>query len=607
MTQTAIPAKPSARASVAAFLARPGTFEAIVFIAAVVAFLATTGFQFVYDDRAQVLNNPEITSWHRVFSYFGSDVWASFDPTRPQNYYRPLFFVWFRLNYLFFKLQPAGWHFAAVLLHATASLLAFRFAARLTGDRVTAAVAALLFAVHPVHIESVAWISGTTDPLMAIFLLSAMLCFLSWLQQGSTAKLLATFVLYALALLCKEPAIMLLPFLAVLAWFYPLDGVFPADGRKPSRTVALRNGVLPLAVLTFGYLALRAHLLSGAAHNVNQLSLASVIYTLPTVALFYLRQSLVPVGLSFAYEMPAQLSATWQFFWMPLLVLVLVKAVFLYWYFRSPRQRIPILMGGMIFGLWIIPELNLRWLPAEELVHDRYLYLPVLGVCLLAAILLRQWSDRATQPEAAAASNAAPSPATQLGAPQLATAGVLTVLLLAATISQQLDCATDLLLWTRAVHVAPHSEIALCNLGTVLFERGEMAEGFHIFEKELQINPSSQIANYNIGYALYNQHDFAAAEPFVQRALAIAPNKPESSRLLGSIELRLGHLDLAEQLMRQAVAIAPRGEGFHNALAVVLLERGDRLGAERELLQELQLFPDSQTARQALTQIRSGR
>jgi hypothetical protein len=339
MTQTAIPAKPSARASLAAFLARPGTFEAIVFIAAVVAFLATTGFQFVYDDRAQVLNNPEITSWHRVFSYFGSDVWASFDPTRPQNYYRPLFFVWFRLNYLFFKLQPAGWHFAAVLLHATASLLAFRFAARLTGDRVTAAVAALLFAVHPVHIESVAWISGTTDPLMAIFLLSAMLCFLSWLQQGSTAKLLATFVLYALALLCKEPAIMLLPFLAVLAGFYPLDGVFPADGRKPSRTVALRNGVLPLAVLTFGYLALRAHLLSGAAHNVNQLSLASVIYTLPTVALFYLRQSLVPVGLSFAYEMPAQLSATWQFFWMPLLVLVLVKAVFLYWYFSVNACR----------------------------------------------------------------------------------------------------------------------------------------------------------------------------------------------------------------------------------------------------------------------------
>jgi tetratricopeptide (TPR) repeat protein len=604
MTQTAIPAKPSARASLAALLARPGCLEAIIFFVAIVAFLATTGFQFVYDDRAQVLNNPEITSWHRVISYFGSDVWASFDPTRPQNYYRPLFFVWFRLNYLFFKLQPAGWHIAAVLLHATASLLAFRFAARLTGDRFTAAIAALLFAVHPVHIESVAWISGTTDPLMAIFLLSAVLCFLDWLQQGSTTKLVATAALYALALLCKEPAIMLLPFLAVLAWFYPIDGFHPADGRKLSRAVALRNGVLPLAVLTVAYLALRAHLLSGAAHNVNQLSLASVIYTLPAVALFYLRQSLVPVGLSFAYEMPPQLSATWQFFWMPLLVLVLVKVLFLYWYYRSPRYRLPILMGGMIFGLWIIPELNLRWLPAEELVHDRYLYLPILGACLLTAILLRQWSDRAPQPESSEAQ--APATSASFGAPQLATAAVLIVLLLAATISQQLDCASDLLLWTRAVRISPHSEIALCNLGTILFERGEMAEGFQIFQKELQINPSSQVANYNIGYALYNQHDFAAAEPFVQRALAVAPQKPESSRLLGSIELHLGRLDLAEQLMRQAVSIAPRGEGFHNALAVVLLERGDRAGAERELLQELQLFPDSQTARQALAQIRSG-
>lgn len=599
MTQTATTAKPSERASLGAFLARPGYLEAIVFFAAIVAFLATTGFQFVYDDRAQVLNNPEITSWHRVLSYFGSDVWASYDPTRPQNYYRPLFFVWFRLNYLFFKLQPAGWHVAAVLLHATASLLAFRFAARLIGDRFTAAIAALFFAVHPVHIESVAWISGTTDPLMAIFLLSAMLCFLGWLQQGSTANLLATFVLYALALICKEPAIMLLPFLAVLAWFYP------EQGRKLSRAAAFRNGVLPLAVLTVAYLALRAHLLSGAAHSVNQLSLASIIYTLPAVALFYLRQSLVPVGLSFAYEMPTQFAATWQFFWMPLLVLVLMKALFLYWYYRSPRQRMPILVGGMIFGLWIIPELNLRWLPAEELVHDRYLYLPILGVCLLTAILLRQWSER-SQPEITDAQESAPSPSVPFGTPQLATAGVLIVLLLAATFSQQLDCASDLLLWTRAVRIAPHSEIALCNLGTVLFERGEMAEGFHVFEKELQINPSSQVANYNMGYALYNQHDFAAAEPFVQRALAVAPGKPESSRLLGSIELRLGRIDLAEQLMRQAVAIAPRGEGFHNALAVVLLERGDRAGAERELLQELQLFPDSKTALQALAQIRSG-
>ena len=599
MTQTpAAPASsPSQSSRIATLLAQPGYLEAIVFIAAVIAFLATVGFGFIYDDRAQILNNPEITSWHRVLSYFGSDVWASYDPTRVQNYYRPLFFVWFRLNYVLFKLQPEGWHIVAILLHAVVSLLAFRFLARLTEDRFTAAVAALLFAVHPVHIESVAWISGTTDPLMCVFLLSAMLCFLSWLRQGSIKRLVATAVFYALALLCKEPAIMLLPFLAVLAWLYK------PEGRVISRTAAIRNGVVPIAILSLAYVMLRGHLLNGAAHNVNQLSFASVICTLPAVALFYLRQSLVPVGLSFAYELPAQLTPNWQFFWMPILVLILIKCLYLYWAYRSPRERTTILIGGAIFGLWILPEFNLHWLPADELVHDRYLYLPVLGVCILAAVLFRQWSERASQPQTAPAADTPEQSA--IGTPQLAAVGLLAVLLLVATIGQQFDCASDLLLWSRAVRVAPHSDTALCNLGTVLFERGKMEEGFRVFEKELQLNPNSQIANFNMGFALYNLHNFAAAEPFVRKAIALAPAKPESYRLLGIIELRLGHVDHAEQLTRQALAIAPRGEGFHNALAVVLLERGDRAGAEQEFLKELQLFPESKIALQALAQIRS--
>src|ERR1019366_10178289 len=125
------------------------------------------------------------------------------------TFYRPIFLLWFRLQYLVFGLNPWGWHLCTVLCHVGVTLLAYFTAARLLKDRLGALIAALIFGLHPTHAEGVAWVSGVTEPLFAIFLFASYLCYLKKRTEPARARiyLAASLALYALASLSKETAV----------------------------------------------------------------------------------------------------------------------------------------------------------------------------------------------------------------------------------------------------------------------------------------------------------------------------------------------------------------------------------------------------------------
>ena len=148
---------------------RPGKDAATLLVVlalalAAVAYINTVGFAFVYDDIPQVIQNPRVHTWEHAPRLFVEHVWSQISG-QPGNYYRPFFEFWFLINYTLFGLHPAGWHLATVAVHLLVIGLVYLLLKRVTGDRVTAAIATVLFAVHPTHIESVAWVSGVTDPL----------------------------------------------------------------------------------------------------------------------------------------------------------------------------------------------------------------------------------------------------------------------------------------------------------------------------------------------------------------------------------------------------------------------------------------------------------
>ena len=173
---------------------------AVLFITAV-TYLGTLQFGFVYDDDPQILHNPFVKSWGYVPQYFVSSVWKQLFPLVPGNYYRPLFLLWIRLNYAAFGLRGMGWHLTAVLLHVLVTWLVYCVIKRLTGRVTVAWLTALIFGVHPIHHEVVAWISGTTESLFAAMFLLAFLAYLKSLESSKTVWMLVSTVFYGLAVM----------------------------------------------------------------------------------------------------------------------------------------------------------------------------------------------------------------------------------------------------------------------------------------------------------------------------------------------------------------------------------------------------------------------
>src|SRR5207248_2866153 len=139
---------------------------AVILLAVAAAYAYTLTFEFVYDDQAQIVATSYVHSWRFVPRYFQEHLW-SHKISGAGSYYRPLFLLWLLTNHTLFGLRPEWWHLTTVGIHLTVTLLFYLVTVRLARDRITAAMAALMFGLHPVHVESVAWVSGVSDPLVA--------------------------------------------------------------------------------------------------------------------------------------------------------------------------------------------------------------------------------------------------------------------------------------------------------------------------------------------------------------------------------------------------------------------------------------------------------
>jgi len=573
--------KVTANLSPAELLQLRGVVELLLAAAAFVVYAGTLAFGFVYDDRAQVLDNRLITSWSYVPGYFTHHVWALLDPRVAPNYYRPIFLLWLKLNYSFFMLAPAAWHFANIGLHIVATLQVFWLGQRLLKHRNAAAIAALLFAVHPVHVESVAWLSGVTDPLMCVMMLGATLAFLRWQQTRALASYVAALIFAALAFLSKEPAIVLPVLIFISAW-----AALSSD-KKLSFTE--RRALLPFFVLACAYLALRQHILQGFSHNMANGTVREMVLTWPAVIVFYLRQLFLPYELSLFHGFPWVESPLSMRFIVPLLVIAtaVVAAILAV---RASRDRRALVAALAWLTLPLAPMMYLRVYMEGELVHDRYTYVASVGVVFVLVAIAQMLL--AKLPEDVRFSRAR--------AVAIAFAAVFAIL----TFYNQGDWASDLLLFTHALKVAPESNVAMLNLGTIYAEKGDPEDlqiAMQMFQKVVVRSPANAAAYFNLGRAEYQLQDYKSAEKNVFRAVQLDAKYAPWWMHLAGIELRLGKFTEAEGAAREAIKLTPDEPGFHAALGAVLLGAQRTTEAEQEFHRELQLHPDNQTARQGLT------
>jgi tetratricopeptide (TPR) repeat protein len=512
------------------------------------AYVNSLDGQFVYDDRLQILKNPTLNSLANIPRMFTQGVWQflnSGDKSAVGPYYRPMFNIALIINQQLFGLQVFGWHLFSIVVHLGVVYLVYRLARQWNLSTEVAMAAALLFGVHPVHSESVAWVAALPDPLAAVFILSSLLLYERYHRgQGRKPIVLGASIALALAaMLSKEVAAVFPLFLVVREAFERPQGetVGRTIGRAARRTV----GFFAMIVV---YLGMRYYVLGFLRQDEpNSLGIPAmqVLITIPSILLSYARMLFAPFPLAVMYGNRYVLSLTdVRFFGAALAAAAIVAAAI--WLVRSSPAGRRALAFLFIF---LVPVFNLKAFRAEEsLLHDRYLYLPSIGFCILVAMAFDQISGRFD--------------ARRRSAFITATA-IAAAVLLGLTFYQNFSWQNELAMTNNALKVTPRWPF---------------------------------LHNY-IGAYYSDQHKYAEAEQAYLDAIAINPRYYDAYSNLGDVYREQGRLPDAERAYLKSIEYAAPYADTHYNLGVTYTSQGRYEDATRALLDALEIQPALVAAR----------
>jgi 4-amino-4-deoxy-L-arabinose transferase-like glycosyltransferase len=562
----------------------------LVLCAGYISYAATTGFDFAYDDFPQIVENPRIQSAHFLPQYFTTQVWAHL-PGQPENLYRPAYLVWLLFNFSVFGASPAGWHFLNLLMNMLMTLLVYRLGRRLMPESpLSALIAAAVFALHPIHVEAVAWVSGGTECLMSLFFTGSFLCYLAYRRHNNGIWwLAASLLLFAAAVLTKETAIVL-PGIVGCYELLLARGTAAEPQPRQRQLLSLAGAMSGYAVLAVLYFAVRAQALHGFAHRISDVPFSTSLLTSPWALYFYLSQLVVPLGLGPFYDVHYASGFSLQFLLLPLLVLSALVLGLWHWS-RKSGTKLPLFLFSWLL-LTLLPALAVFTIMSRyESVHDRYLYLPSVAFALLLGFAFSKILDGERQA----------ARRKMFGA----IAACLLVLLGIATYRQSLYWQNNLALFMRGVAVAPANVLAKLNLTSEMI-RNQMLDGaFQVSQQALQLDPDSPATLAAAGQAAYLVQKYAMAEEYYSRALALAPPRVSELYYLGMARIKTGRFSEALPVLQKGNSLWPNSPGYHLAMGEALAGMGQLSAARGEYKLELALNPGSVEARSALAESQS--
>lgn len=550
-------------------------------LAAVAVYLPALDGEFVWDDANALRQSQEIRSLYDVVVP---------PPAIPTFYYRPVVFVSYIVDSFIGGTQPYWFHVSSIALHALNTLLVFVLAWRwFPNNLLVAAGGALLFAVFPTHVESVAWVSGRSDVIMTTLLLTAALLHLSGRRDAMWLGALALF----LALLAKETAVAAIVLFPLLDW---------AEGRRPQAT-----RMLPPVVATAAYFALRkaavGSFLGGLAQEESVAHLGlDVVRALG----FYVVQAFAPTSLRPYYaDVPGNPAYLILGLLTPLAAVIAIALLQ-----RSTvdtRKRAAVTCLLLWFFLTLSPTLYvIIRRSALNLLADRYLYAPSVASCIAIAWLISLAAQRIGGRTA--------------GATIIGTA----VLFFATqTVSYVPVWGDDVSLWTEAAAMEPNAALPLRELATAQLVRSQIDESEEAFRAALDRTPDleGQVMIYsNLGNLYRRKSQYALAVEAFRKGIAITPHPAlfhnlgmtemalaQRASIAGEPELAAAHVHAARDALEQALEmgkVAGADEAFfqweppktHALLGQVLFSLGDRPGAQRHLETALRMEPSGPVA-----------
>ena len=555
-----------------------GRSELVIATALAVASLAVYGqvisHQFInFDDDLYIRDNPMVNGGLTLKGI----AWA-FTTFHSANWH-PLTWLSHMVDSQLFGLNAGGHLFVNVLIHVSNTLLLFVFLKRVTGVRWGSAIVATLFALHPLHVESVAWAAERKDTLSTFFGLLCLLAYARYAEKPSRKKYALVAVWLALGLMAK-PMLVSWPFVLLLLDYWPLRRLEwrPADSfqRFAKAWWPLIREKLPLFFLVAPSMVV-TYIAQAHEGAVAGLIVAPFSWRLANSLVSYAKYLLLsfwPEGLAIYYPSSYHTAPVWQ--WTAALILLgSITAVAL----RNARERSYLIVGWLWFLGTLVPVIGLVQV-GDQAMADRYTYIPSIGLFIALVFGLADLAN-----------------AWRIGSVSIATASAVTVLLLASLTTLQISRWRDSeTLFAYVLSVTSDNRVVQNNLGTALGQQGRHAEAVPHFAEALRINPDYLDAIENMGVALWKQGKATEAIGFYQRALKVKPDSAKAHWELGQVLADQGKNDDAQQELLKAIQLAPNDSDIRRDLGRMLTRQGKFAEAIAQLNEVLRLNPDSAEA-----------
>ena len=525
-------------------------------------YLPTLRYDFVWDDRGLITENKDLLA-PAPFGFFGQSFthWWANEGRIPHQYYRPLVVSSLWLDRKLWGLKPFGYHLTSVLLNCGVGILVVLVLAEMLASFWSVMLGGLAFALHPTHVESVAFVADRTDLMMTLFVLLAFIALLRYRRRPSKTASVLTVVPFAAALFCKETAALF----PVLAFF-----VLMPELRQPARRRRALVLVGAMAAVVVAYLAARAAALTGPAPSWGDVG-PGMRFTLAVNAFGrYAFLALVPFDRRIRFTDPQAVAA---FGW-PTVAAVAALAGLAWMVVRFRRK--PAGTGSLWFFLFMLPACNLVP-PGPSYVSQRMLYLPTAGAVLAFAALAMML---------------------RRGRQILAALAVLYVGAMGLSAVRSMPVwRNELSLDTTVIAQSPDDRQARFDLVRVLQDRADWQGAAREARRELALVPGDTSAWVLLGDVLVQDGDFNGAAEAYRQALSLDPNAAMVHNNLGAVLNQFGDQRGAEDEYRQAVRLQPGLGMAHNNLGQLLALRGRQDSAVVEFSQALQIQPGNTRAR----------
>ena len=523
-------------------------------------FAQTGGYQFVnYDDPLYVLDNAHVRAgltWRGI-------AWA-FTHVHSQNWH-PLTTMSHMLDCQLFGVNPGAHHLVNVFFHGIAAVLLFILLAQITNSIWASAFVAAVFAIHPLRVESVAWIAERKDVLSGVFFMLTLLAYFRWTRKQTVGRYLAVSVLFACGLMSK-PMLITTPIVLLLLDYWPLNRSQKSQDRGQNRLVwsKLLIEKIPLFALSIGSCFATLWAQNFALGSTQFLPLQWRV----TNALFsyfeYVRQMFWPVDLIPFYVHPENRLEIWRLLIAAISLIALTAIVIV-----RRKQNPYLLVGWLWYIVMLIPVIGIVQVGLQGHA-DRYTYLPQIGLDIALVWLIWDLTKSCSPRRGASAKAGRPHKIILSAA-----AAIVLITLSSLSWKQTTHWRDTEALWRHTLAVTPDSDVAHAGLGGILFVRGQIDESIDHYERALRLRDGNVAAHFGLGRALAAKQKTDPAIFHFQKALSIQPDNIGASNDLGVMFASKGEIREAISAWQQSLSFDPDNADAANNIAWVRATAAD--------------------------------